>query len=231
MTVNVHGIEIEVRKKKIKNLHLYVKPDGSVLITAPTCASGAFIEKFAAENIGWIRAALEKIKDAAPVPPRLYESGESVYIWGDEYPLTFTDGMRNAFELRGGGAFLRMSRDSTPEERIKYMRSQYRIILADEIERLMRECERITGLKSHEWHIKYMKTRWGTCNPEAKRIWFSLQLIQHPKECLKYVILHELAHLRVRGHGADFRALMDIYMPQWREVKAELNKSIDPRGI
>ncbi|MBQ2277779.1 MAG: M48 family metallopeptidase, partial [Clostridia bacterium] len=83
--------------------------------------------------------------------------------------------------------------------------------------------ERKTGLFCDTWHIKNMKTRWGTCNPKARRVWLNLQLARKPEECLEYVILHELAHLKIPGHGRDFEAFLDRYMPDWREIRARLN--------
>lgn len=73
-----------------------------------------------------------------------------------------------------------------------------------------------------------MKTRWGSCNVEAKRIWFNLYLVHYPTECLEYVILHELAHLKVQNHGADFRLLLDTYMPDW-QTREQLLTSIAKR--
>lgn len=70
-----------------------------------------------------------------------------------------------------------------------------------------------------------MTTRWGTCNIEKKRLWFNLQLAKKPLECLEYVILHELAHLKEKTHNKDFVAILDSYMPNWREVKSKLNNS------
>ena len=68
-----------------------------------------------------------------------------------------------------------------------------------------------------------MRTRWGTCNVKTKKLWFSVQLAQKPPECLDYVIVHELAHLLERGHNKRFYALLDQFMPGWREWKARLN--------
>lgn len=84
--------------------------------------------------------------------------------------------------------------------------------------------EKITGLYCNSWQTKYMTTRWGTCNTNTRKIWFNLQLAKKPIECLEYVVLHELAHLKVRNHGKDFIAIMDQYMPYWRETKKLLNE-------
>ena len=67
-----------------------------------------------------------------------------------------------------------------------------------------------------------MKTRWGTCNVRTKKIWINLELVKKPKICLEYVLIHELIHTKIRGHGADFRAMMDLNMPEWRMVKKRM---------
>lgn len=69
-----------------------------------------------------------------------------------------------------------------------------------------------------------MTTRWGTCNSKTGKLWFNLQLAKKTPECLEYVILHELCHLEEKNHSDRFIALMDKYMPMWREIKATLNE-------
>ena len=76
------------------------------------------------------------------------------------------------------------------------------------------------------WQTKYMTTRWGTCNTNTKKIWLNLQLAKKPVECIEYIILHELAHLKVKNHGSDFVAILDSYMPYWREIKKKLNEQV-----
>ena len=71
-----------------------------------------------------------------------------------------------------------------------------------------------------------MLTRWGTCNSKAKRIWINLQMVEKALDCLEYIILHELVHLKVHNHGRDFTALMDRYMSDWKERKKLLNDQI-----
>ena len=71
-----------------------------------------------------------------------------------------------------------------------------------------------------------MTKRWGTCNVQSKKIWLNLQLAKKPIECLEYIILHELVHLKERNHNAVFVEIIDRYMPNWREIKKELNNQI-----
>lgn len=105
-----------------------------------------------------------------------------------------------------------------------YVREWYREQLKDDIARLLPKWEKITGLKASSWQTKYMTTRWGTCNSKTGKLWFNLQLAKKTPECLEYVILHELCHLEEKNHSDRFVALMDKYMPMWREVKATLNE-------
>ena len=90
----------------------------------------------------------------------------------------------------------------------------------------MPKWEKKTGLYCDSWQTKYMTTRWGTCNTKTKKLWFNLQLAKKPVECIEYIILHELAHLKVRNHGSDFVAILDSYMPCWRETKKKLNEQV-----
>ena len=83
-----------------------------------------------------------------------------------------------------------------------------------------------TGLHPNGWQIKNMKTRWGTCNVNTRKIWLNLQLAKKTPECLEYVIVHELMHLIERSHNEKFVALMDQYLPNWREIRKKLNTQI-----
>ena len=103
------------------------------------------------------------------------------------------------------------------------MREVYRAELVRKTEVLMPKWEAITGLKSNEWRTKYMKTRWGTCNIVAKRIWLNVQLASKPPICLEYVILHELAHLVEKHHNKRFYGFVAKFMPNWQEIKSRLN--------
>ena len=224
----VSGIPIEVQKKNIKNMHLQVKPpDGHVVISAPLSMSDKAIEMYARTNLSWVKKQMEKFQEQPRSSKRQYVSGETMYIWGKQYFLTFiSDAQKNVFEIVGNKVFLRMRENSSVKQRESYVREQYRIMLKSEIEHLLPKWEQITGLYCESWQTKYMVTRWGTCNTDKKRLWFNLQLIHKPVECLEYVILHELIHLRERTHNEVFTAYMDLYMQNWREIRKQLNDSM-----
>lgn len=225
MQINLSGIPIEVQKKNIKNMHLYVKPpNGNVIISAPMTMNDKAIEMFARTKLGWIKNQIKKFEEQPRCNKRQYVSGETLYVWGKQYFLTFEENrQRNSFVMRGDKIILSMRNESTVKQRESYIREQYRSLLKSEVEHLLPKWEKITGLHCDSWQTKYMTTRWGTCNTEKKRLWFNVQLAQKPIDCLEYVILHELAHTQVRNHGPQFVAIMDKYMSYWRDVQKKLN--------
>ena len=100
----------------------------------------------------------------------------------------------------------------------------YRIQLKKSIPAFITKYEKLMGVKVNQFGVKRMKTRWGTCNNRAQRIWLNLELAKKPIECLEYIVVHEMAHLLESRHNDRFVSLMDKYMPKWRFYKDELNR-------
>lgn len=228
MHIVVSGIPVEIIKKNIKNMHLYVKPpEGRVEVSAPFNMSDDSIELFLRTKLGWIKKQQEKFENQARQSAREYVSGETLYLWGEAYYLNVRHSNRgNSLTLHGGEATLVVRENSTVEQRGRWVNEWYREQLKEKIQKHMPKWEAITGLHPSSWQTKYMTTRWGTCNTKTGKIWFNLQLAKKPVECLEYVILHELVHLQVKNHGPDFVAMMDLHMPYWRDIKKQLNDSI-----
>ena len=222
--LNIAGIPIEVCKKEIKNMHLYVKPpNGNVMVSAPLTMSDEAIERFVRTKASWIKKQIAKFDNQPRQSEREYVSGETLYVWGKQYYLQTEFGNKNSLVLSGDKAVLTVRKESTAEQRENFVRQWYRELLKTEIARLLPKWEKTTGLKATGWQTKYMTTRWGTCNMKTGKIWLNLQLAKKTPECLEYVILHELVHLVEKTHNERFVSLMDKYMPMWREVKATLN--------
>lgn len=226
MKTTISGISIDIQKKNIKNMHLQVKPpEGHVVISAPLLMDDKAIEVYARTNLGWIKKQIEKFQKQSRSTKRQYVSGETIYIWGKQYFLVFIpDSRKNSFEIHGNDVHLSMRENSTVKQRENYVREQYRTLLKAEIEKLLPKWEKITGIYCDSWQTKYMVTRWGTCNTDKRRLWFNVQLAQKPIECLEYVILHELLHLKERTHNTIFVEYMDLYMKNWRMIRKELNE-------
>lgn len=227
MQIEISEITVKVEKKNIKNMHLYVKPPhGSVEVSAPLSMSDESIAMFVRTKLSWIRKQQEKFMFQDRQSERQYVSGESIFLWGQQYYLrVIHENPKNSIVIDGEIAILNVRKDSSAKQREAFVNEWYRESLKKRIEQLLPKWISITGLEPSGWQTKYMTTRWGTCNTKTGKIWINLQLAKKPIECLEYVILHELAHLRVKNHGAEFVAILDEFMPNWREVRRRLNDS------
>ena len=229
-TVSIAGIQLELRRKHIRHAYLRVKrPAGLVTLSVPWTMPDAAIERFVREKAGWIVTQLQKPVSAAPIPDRSFITGGTLAVWGKPYTLAFRQGTRYAIALLDDTARMTIPKNSTPESREAFARRWCRTLLMAEIARMLPAWEASTGLKAADFRTKDMKTRWGSCNTKAKRLWLNLQLVKLPPACLEYVVLHELLHLTERGHGKRFYALLSHYMPDWKQRKALLGGR-QPRG-
>lgn len=223
--LTIEGIPVEVQRKKIKHLHLYVKPpDGHVLVTAPLAMADETICQFVSAKIGWLQNHIARVASRPRQPKPEYRTGDMLPLWGDAYPLIVRQGSRSSLLLDSGTAVLTVRKGSTTEQREKIVREFYRTQLKAAITARLPYWERITGLHPSGWQTKAMTTRWGTCNTKTRKLWFAVQLAAKPSECLEYVLLHELLHLTERQHNARFYRLLDLYMPGWKAHKAALQK-------
>lgn len=227
MQIDVGGISVKVEKKNIKNMHLYVKPpDGHVVASVPIKLSDESIALFIRTKLGWIKKQQEKFEHQERQTERQFVSGETLYVLGKQYYLHVNySGKGNSLVLNGDNAILTVRKESTPKQRENWVSEWYRDTLKNQVNTLLPKWEKKTGLIINSWQSRYMTTRWGSCNYEKKKIILNLQLAKKPIECIEYVILHELIHLKVPNHGNDFLKLMDEYMPYWRETRKKLNDS------
>ena len=225
MRIVIDEIEIQVTKKNVKNMNLYVKPpDGRVVMSVPNRISDEKIESFVRKNLEWIRKRQKYFAQLPQQTAMKYETGDTIYVWGKQYQLkVLYENKKSTLTLEGNTAIFTVRENSTAEQREKFVTEWYRSILKTEIETFLAKWETVTGLHADSWQIKKMKTKWGTCNVRTRKLWFSLQLAKLKPECLDYVVLHELLHLEVPNHGADYAAMLDFYMPNWRVIHQQLN--------
>ena len=80
------------------------------------------------------------------------------------------------------------------------------------------------GVKVERFFVQQMKTKWGSCNPAARSIRLNTELAKKPRECLEYIVVHEMVHLLEPTHNARFTALINRFMPQWQRCRAVLNR-------
>lgn len=224
-TITVNGIEATLIRKSVKSIRVtVVPPDGEVRVTAPKLCPELIIRAFLSERTDWIRTHRDAIRAKHANEPKCFETGEKVLLFGTPYTLCVLEQQKkNGVVPDGDRIVLSLRKPATAEQREAFLNDWYRERLRTEIEHLMPLWSERTGLVPSGWIIRNMTSRWGTCNTKTGRITLNLQLVKYPLPCLEYVILHELAHLKVRGHGADFKAILDAYMPSWRARRKQLN--------
>ncbi len=224
-TIRLGNIEISVTKKKIKTLRMSViPPDGKVKISAPLRASDEYIKSFALSRMEWIEKHQKKFQSRTEPSLHRYVSGEFHLFQGQPYILEVR------YEEKKPGVLLHedtlivcVRPGSTMEKCRKTINDWYRSELKKQIPLLIEKWSQIVGEAPLEWGVKNMRTRWGSCNTGAKRIWLSLRLAEKPVLCLEYVVVHEMVHLLERGHGKAFTAHMDSVLPEWRIIRDDLN--------
>lgn len=219
---------IDVVRKNIKNLHLAVyPPDGRVRIATPLNVDDEAVRLFAISKLAWIKKHQVNFNTQQRQSEQEFVSGESHYFQGNRYLLNVIYYQDNhQVEVRNNTYIDLYIREGSDEaQRKNLMMSWYRQQLKQDIPPLIAKWEQIMNVKVNDWGIKQMKTKWGTCNIQAKRIWLNLELAKKAKHCLEYVVVHEMVHLLERHHGDRFVALMNKYMPNWRFCKDELNRS------
>ncbi len=223
----IDNIEIEISKKKIKNLYLSIKAaDGRVCISAPLAMSKERIEMFVRSKSDWIAKKLEGIRKLPAGSECLYISGDSIFFWGKAYNLEVIYAHGNKVEIEGNRIKLYARKTSTAENRENIINNWYRIRMRAEIDRLIESCQKTVGVSAAEWGIKIMKTRWGSCSLGKRKIWLNLHLVKKSPDCLEYVIIHELTHLLERNHSKQFYSYMDRFLPNWRETRKSLNNLV-----
>ena len=224
--LKIADVQIEIVKKNIKNLHLSVHPPyGRVRIAAPKTMSDEAIRVFAICKLSWIKKQRLKFQNQDRQSEREFISGESHYFLGRRYLLNviYTSKKQRVELIKNNQIDLYVRENSTTEKREKVMSEWYRSFLKEQIPVIISKWEKEIGVKVNSWGVKLMKTKWGTCNIEAKRIWLNLELAKKSPRCLEYIIVHEMIHLLERNHNDRFHSYMDMFMPNWKEIKAELN--------
>jgi predicted metal-dependent hydrolase len=225
----IGGILVEITKRRRqKNLYVRVHPpEGKVTVSAPSHFPDESINSFVLQKLPMIKAAQQRIRSEFRHAHREFISGETHYLWGKPYTLeVVTEGHRYHIQKESSKLIFTVPQDATMATKELAFNAWDRQELKSVLPKVARSIEEKMGLYAHEYRIKNMKTRWGTCNVEKKRIWINLQLAKKPVECLVYIITHELAHLVENKHNERFHALVERHYPNWREAKKILNASL-----
>lgn len=227
--LKVSDITVDVIQKDIGNMHLAVyPPTGRVRISSPLSYKQDSIRLFIVSKLVWIKKHIRSMKNQVREPMREFIQGESHWVEGKRYLLNIIEkdekpsvNIRNKQYLD-----LQIRPYSNRDKREEIVREWYRERLKKQIPELVEKWQNRLGVEVKDWGVKLMKTKWGSCIVEEKRIWLNLELAKKEYELLDYVVLHEMAHLIERTHGNRFKAVLDIHMPTWRNRREELNEVV-----
>ena len=225
-TIELGDMTVEVVRKKIKNVHLSVyPPNGKVRIAAPEHMKLDTIRVIAIAKPPWIRQQQKKVREQEREAPREYVDRETHLVWGRRYLLRVIDSDGGyGVEVTPSKILLRAPAGATAERRNEIVELWYRDQVREAIVPLLAKWEPVIGVKAGQIYVQRMKTRWGSCNPDTRGIRINTDLAKKPPECLEYILVHELTHLLEPTHNERFIALMDSFMPQWRQLRDELNR-------
>lgn len=226
--MHVRGTQVEVFRKDIKNLHVGVyPPSGRVRVAAPLRLDDNAIRVAVISRLGWIRRQQAEFQQQNRQSQREFVTGESHYFEGRRYRLDVVElNGRPLVRLPNNTTMrleVRPGSDRNTREAVlnRWYRSQLRLRLPA----LLAKWETKIGVQVSQVRIKKMKTLWGSCNKDARRIWLNLELAKKQSSCLEYIVAHELVHLIERTHSDRFWDLMDNCMPQWRLHRDQLNRA------
>jgi predicted metal-dependent hydrolase len=225
--IMINGLTVDVVRKDIKHLHLAVyPPEGRVRVAVPLLVTDDAVRLAVVTRLSWIKRQQAKFLEQERQSKRDYVSGESHYFQGRRYLLRVTyEDVPAKIIVRGTNRLemiVRPGSDTLQRERV--MLNWYRSHLRRVIPGMIEHWQSVLGVECSEWGIKHMKTKWGTCNIEAGRIWLNLELAKKSLLCLEYIVVHELVHLLERHHNDRFVAIMNQALPNWRYLRDELNR-------
>lgn len=225
-TIQLGELSIRVTQKDIKHVHLSVHPpDGRVTLVAPRRTRLEVARAYAISKLGWIRMQQEKLTQQARETPRRFIERESHSLWGrrhlmtirhrDAKPSVSVDHKRITLTVRPG---------SDSAKRAEVIHEWHKSLLHEAVPPLIEKWESKLKVRSTDYFLQRMKTKWGSCNPKAGHIRLNTELVKKPKDLLEYVIVHELVHLLEPTHSERFMAILQMHYPTWREARAELNE-------
>lgn len=224
--IELGGIVLDVVKKDIQNVHLSVyPPSGKVRISAPLRMHTDTIRVFAISKLGWIRQQQQKLRAQERETPREYLDRESHYVWGRRYLLKVVEAdAAPSAQTQHGTLLLRVRPGADEATREAVVAGWYRQLLKRAVPPLIEAWEPLLSVTVKGFFVQQMKTRWGSCNLDARTIRLNTELAKKPRECLEYIVGHEMIHLLESTHNARFTGLLNRFMPQWQHYRSILNR-------
>jgi hypothetical protein len=225
-SIQLGDVRISVVRKDIKNVHLSVyPPSGRVRIAAPRDMKLDTVRVFAISKLAWVRRQQKKQRAQARETPREFVDRESHYLWGRRYLLKVVEAdTAAAITLTHRQIILTVRPGADRATKEALIARWYRQQVYSAVHELLPTWQSRVRVEADSIFVRHMKTKWGSCNPRRRFIHLNTELAKKPKECLEYILVHELTHLRAPTHGDQFISLMNRHLPSWRISRAALNR-------
>lgn len=221
-------VEYELIGKRVKNINLRIRSDMSITVSAAKSVQISVIERFLHSKADFICRALDRFQREREKNSGMgYVNNDIVKIFGESFALKVRRGEHTTVEKREGTVDVTVKDAEDVDERVnainKFLRGE---LYAQVDEMLFGVLGRFEDLEIAPPRItvRDMKTRWGSCNSEKGRVSINLRLVRYPRECLEFVLCHELCHLVHPNHSKDFYLLLDSAMPDWRARAKKLKE-------
>jgi len=224
----IGGLDVDVIRKDIKNLHISVMPPhGRVRVATPFHVNDDRVRSAVVTKLAWIKKQQSDFEKQPRQSEREMVAGESHYFFGRRYRLEIVEVIgKSKISIKGNNTLLLSVAPGIDKvKQLKILDEWYREQLKERLPLLLAKWQTIVGEEANFCGIRKMKTKWGSCNTTDKRIWLNLELAKKPPECLEYILVHELVHLLERHHNRRFKAFMDEFMPNWALHRETLNSS------
>ncbi len=204
----------QLTRKKVKNVNLRVKPDGRVLVSANERIPTERIDEFVRSKRNFITAALEKYAqyDRTIEQPKRYEDKERFRLLGESLELFLHEGKEESVRIVGGHIRMTVKDTNDFKRKERLMERWLRELQTEIFEKIAREIHSVFGeyhLRFPQIKIRRMRSRWGSCMPTRGIVTLNSALIEKPKACIEYVILHEFAHFIHPNHSKAFYDLVE----------------------
>lgn len=227
--LDVSPFSLEVVRKRIKHIYFRVYPhQKKILVSVPIRLSHEELEKAVLSKKEWLLRQIKRAESHQPQKLLKFLTENAVWFRGRQYPVKICPaaGSGRRTVLENGRIKIDIKRGASPEQAEKRLENWLRKQLTREIGILVEKWVPAIGVKVAEYRVRKMKTRWGSCNIRVRRIWLNLALVHLPVEFLEYVVVHEMVHLLERKHNQRFKSYMDIFIPDWRQMKAQMDQFV-----
>lgn len=211
----------QIIRSRRKTIALIIKQDGSLLVRAPLRATESQIHALVEDKAAWIRSKQTLVKqNAAQTAPKKYGAGENFWYLGKQYPLQIVEKGNTTLAFNGHFELNKGALPKAPEIFKSWYRQQAYAVLGERVALYAANF----GFTYKQVKITSAQTRWGSCSIQGT-LNFTWRLVMAPLPMIDYVVVHELAHLRVRNHGKKFWAEVKAILPDYQEKRDWFNKN------